>query len=222
MVGKQVLQLRRSSAGGVRGKRSLGPPCRQRAITHLLGGCDSPALFCSHAPCAGTVKMFEHVSDERNSPHHHRHGPDQHICIPPSPPSVFAGPSSKARRHRHRGPERSEQLRLTGLPASPKRKATAQPWKRLLISVLVGTGLPGLLQEEAWLHTWRLRGGRSRHMSFWQAASWRSKRVPREGTEVYASPVSPQAQLPGAAGKEQGGWRFLTCRCDRFLSPRAR
>lgn len=52
----------------------------------------------------------------------------------------------------------------------------------------------------------------------------------RNGVGVYAGPAAPQAQLPGAAsveqsgaaGVEQSGWCFLTCCCDRFLSPRAR
>lgn len=60
-------------------------------------------------------------------------------------------------------------------------------------------------------------------MRFWQVPdTWRSERVPREGVRVYAGPASPQARLLRAAGMEQGGWCFLTCCCDRFLSPRAR
>lgn len=60
-------------------------------------------------------------------------------------------------------------------------------------------------------------------MSIWQAAdTWRSERVPREGTGVYAGPAFLQAWLPRAAVVEQGGRCFQTCCCDRFLSPRAR
>lgn len=64
-------------------------PADSLPITHLSGGCDSPALSHSHAPCTGMVKMSGHVSDQRNSPHHHEQSPGRHICIPPSPPSRY-------------------------------------------------------------------------------------------------------------------------------------
>lgn len=57
-------------------------------------------------------------------------------------------------------------------------------------------------------------------MSSWQMAdTWRSKRVLREGTGVYAGPATPQVQVPGAAGMERGRGHFLTCCCDRSCSP---
>ena len=64
-------------------------PADSVPITHPSGGCDSLALSHSHAPCSGTVKMSGHVSDQRNSAHHHRHSPSRHTCIPPSPPSRY-------------------------------------------------------------------------------------------------------------------------------------
>lgn len=52
-----------------------------RPITHPSGGCDSLALSHFHTPHAGMVEMPGHVSDQRNSPHHHQQSPGGHICI---------------------------------------------------------------------------------------------------------------------------------------------